>query len=138
MDLARRPPDIVHRLSNVLTAASAEKQPCGTLNTDAYVPEVLLVGRGGTLILDLATWFEFLDLAKENGWIPNLALSEYRPGLGTRIAARDAYEIAKALRNVLERLIRHETTTTRPNLPELISDLSEFIAFCCGSGFRIS
>lgn len=138
MDLVRRPLDIVHRRSVVLKAASAEKQPHNEVNPDAYVPHVLLVGRGGRLFLDLATWFEFLDLAKENGWTPDLAPSKYRPGLGTRITARDAYEIAKALRDVLERLIRHETTATRPNLPELISDLSELIAFCCGSGFRIS
>ena len=56
---------------------------------------------------------------------------------GLDVSPADAYGIASALRDAAEHFILHETTTTIPDLPHLVGDIYEVIAFCCDGGFHI-
>lgn len=101
------------------------------------VSQVVLEGPRGVLLTSTDRWGELLAIAHQYGWQPDYPEGHYHADIDLQVAPHDAYGIACALRDAVELLIRHETTATLPELPELVRDICEAIAFCCDGGFRI-
>ena len=110
----------------------------GALGEDGpHMSQVVLEGPRGVLLTGTDAWGELLAIAHQYGWQPEYPEGHYRADIGLQVAPHDAYGIARALRDAVEFLIRYETTATLPDLPELVGDICETIAFCCDGGFRI-
>ena len=87
-------------------------------------------GSCGTLEATPEQWDELLTIAEDHGWQPEYQPILYRADVGLDVSPADAYGIASALRDAAEHFILHETTTKIPDLPHLVGDIYEVIAFC--------
>jgi hypothetical protein len=101
------------------------------------VTTIRFEGRCGTLEATPEQWDELLTIAEDHGWQPKYEPTLYRADVGLDVSPEDAYGIAVALRDAAEYFILHETTTTIPDLPHLVVDICEVIAFCRDGGFHI-
>lgn len=100
--------------------------------------QIVLVGPRGLQVAEQDSWEELLGLAVRFGWQPAFPHSHYFVDINLEVDAIDSYGIACALSNAAEVLIRKKTIDSVPNLPELIGDICELIAFCCDGDFKVS
>ena len=104
---------------------------------EAEAGQIRLRGCRGELFTTADAWNEYLELAEQNEWRPEHPAGCYRADIGLEVSCRDAWNLANALAKVARSLLRNETTSACPDLPFLVSDLLELIAFCRDGCFRI-